>query len=490
MAGMKQTCITLLVLVVLVFPAKAADGCLDCHASLGDTPSQLFQHDIHHVKGISCSGCHGGDATSSDMEQAMSRKAGFIGKPSGDSLSVVCARCHSDAGEMKRLHASVPVGQFELLQQSVHGRRAIDGRSRIAQCPTCHGAHGIAAVKDPRSLVHPKNLVATCSRCHSDASYMRSYNPALPVDQRDKYITSVHGKRNAAGDARTAECASCHGSHGILVTKDVRSSVYPTNIPGTCAKCHSDAALMERYGIPTDQYDRYAKSVHGVALLERNELGAPACNGCHGNHGATPPGVASISKVCGTCHALNSELFSASPHKRAFDALKVPECESCHGNHGIAAANVALIGTDQGTTCRKCHKEGTAGYAAAGTMRRMLDSLETSEHRAKQLVEDAEQKGMEISEAKFRLREIRQARLESRTTVHAFNQEKLTGVVSKGLVVAAWVSGEGERAIDDYYFRRVGLGVSTLIITILAVTLYLYIRRLEKGQRRKESITI
>jgi hypothetical protein len=96
---------------------------------------------------------------------------------------------------------------------------------------------------------------------------------------------------------------------------------------------------------------------------------------------------------------------------------------------------------------------------------------------------------MEISEAKFRLREIRQARLESRTTVHAFNQKKLAGVVSRGLGVAAWVSGEGERAIGDYYYRRVGLGVSTLIITILAVTLYLYIRRLEKGQRRKESIT-
>jgi hypothetical protein len=122
-------------------------------------------------------------------------------------------------------------------------------------------------------------------------------------------------------------------------------------------------------------------------------------------------------------------------------------------------------------------------------MRRLIDSLETSEEKAKQLVGEAEQKGMEIGEAKFRLREIRQARLESRTTVHTVNGERLRAVVGKGLGVAAWVSGEGERAIDDYYFRRVGLGVSTLIITFLAVTLYLYIRRLEKKQHQKESIT-
>jgi predicted CXXCH cytochrome family protein len=418
------------------------------------------------------------------MEQAMSRKAGFIGKPSGDSVSLVCACCHSDEGKMKQLRAGVAVGQYELLQKSVHGKLATNGRGRIAQCTTCHGAHGIVAVKNPRSPVNPRNLVATCARCHSDASYMRSYNPALPVDQRDKYVTSVHGVRNAAGDARAAECASCHGSHGILPTKDVRSTVYPTNIPRTCAKCHSDTSTMKSYGIPTDQFEKYATSVHGVALLERNDLAAPACNSCHGNHGATPPGVASISKVCGMCHVLNSELFSASPHKRAFDSLRVPECESCHGNHGIMAATASLIGTGSGAICTRCHGKGSTGFAGAEAMRWLIDSLEASETQAKQLVDEAEQKGMEIGEAKFRLREIRQAGLESRTAVHAFNEEKLRGVVGKGLVVATWVAGEGRRAIDDYYFRRVGLGVSTLIITILAVTLYVYIRRLEKGRHR------
>lgn len=485
---------TLLALVLVAMflvrgQAASADECLTCHAALGDKASDLFAGDIHHEKGIACAGCHGGDATSSDMERAMDRKAGFLGKPAGDSVSVMCARCHSDTNRMRGLHASIPTGQLELLQQSVHGKLTLRGGARIVQCTTCHGAHGIVAVRNPKSPVNPRNVVATCARCHSDAAYIRSYNPSLPVDQRDKYLTSVHGIRHGKGDIKVAECASCHGSHGILSAKDVKSSVYPTNLPKTCAKCHGDQAYMKEYGIPTDQYDQYAKSVHGVGLLERNDLGAPACNSCHGNHGATPPGVESISKVCGTCHALNSELFSSSPHKRAFDDLSVPECESCHGNHGILAATAAMIGVSPDAVCSRCHTSGSPGFDQAATMRRLIDSLEAQEAAAVRLVDEAEQKGMEVSEAKFRLRDVRQARLESRTTIHAFNEEKLRTVVTKGLGVAAWVSEDGRHAIDDYYFRRIGLGVSTLIITVLAVALYLFIRRLERQQRQRGTTT-
>ena len=83
---------------------------------------------------------------------------------------------------------------------------------------------------------------------------------------------------------------------------------------------------MKEYDIPTNQYEEFTKSVHGVDLLEKHDLSAPACNSCHGNHGAIPPGVESISEVCGTCHALNAELFQASPHKKAFDEHNYPEC--------------------------------------------------------------------------------------------------------------------------------------------------------------------
>jgi hypothetical protein len=246
---------------------------------------------------------------------------------------------------------------------------------------------------------------------------------------------------------------------------------------------------MKSYKIPTDQFEKFSKSVHGIALLQKNDVSAPACNSCHGNHGAAPPGVESVSKVCGTCHALNADLFSSSPHKKAFDDRKLPECETCHGNHEILAATDTLLGVAPDATCSRCHTEtnSTNGFLVARSMRSLIDSLEFSEKHARLLVDEAEQKGMEISEAKFKLRDAHQARLQSRTMVHSFNEEKFRAVVQKGLVVTAAVSEQGKQAIDEFYFRRYGLGFATIIITILASSLYLLIRRIERKQRNEGS---
>ncbi|MDH4070291.1 MAG: cytochrome c3 family protein [Ignavibacteria bacterium] len=461
------------------------DQCFVCHSLLEDRPSVLYQSDVHRRSGISCSGCHGGDSSSDDMEQAMSEQSGFRSIPAGDEISAVCARCHSDPDAMKPFGANLPTDQFSLIRGSVHGGGSVKGGESLIQCNTCHGAHGIVRVKDKRSPVHPLNVVATCAGCHSNPAYMRTYNPSLPVDQREKYRTSVHGEKNASGDAKAAECVSCHGGHEILRAEDVRSSVYPTNVPGTCATCHGNSDYMAEYPIPTDQLETYSGSVHGQALLGKHDLAAPACNDCHGNHAATPPGIESISNVCGTCHALNADLFSKSPHKAAFDEMGLPECETCHGNHGIVAATDQLIGVSEDAVCSQCHAEdlNPAGYQFAMHISSLIDSLETEEARGTALVDDAENKGMEVGDALFRLRDVRQARFETRTIIHSFNQEECTAVFDKGFAAASFVSGEATRAIDEYYFRRIGFGISTVIITILAIALYLTIRRIERRQK-------
>jgi len=484
----------LIILAAVMFAprfALGADQCLTCHELLEDNASRLFQHDIHRQKGITCAGCHGGDATSDDAEKAMDAKAGFIGVPKGDDITKACATCHGNQEMMKQLGSTLPATQVSDLEGSVHGKQGTAASQRIAQCTSCHGAHGIVPKTNPKSSVYPLNLTKTCAQCHSNASYMRTYNPSLPVDQLDKYRTSVHGIRNSKGDPKAAECASCHGSHNILPAKDVRSKVYPTNVPATCGTCHSNAEYMKQYEIPTDQLKSYSRSVHGVALLRKNDVGAPACNSCHGNHGAAPPGVESISKVCGTCHALNADLFSTSPHKKAFDELMLPECETCHGNHDIVAATDKLLGTAPEAVCSRCHAENDKpeGFRVAGVMRSLIDSLESSEEQVTALVADAEQKGMEVGDAKFKLRDVRQARLEARTKVHSFSEPVFREVIHRGDSVAAIVGTEAKEAIDEYYFRRMGLGVSTLIISALALSLFLFIRRTEKEKTQKTQST-
>ncbi len=470
--------------------ALSQDQCLVCHDAIGDKNAALFKRDVHFLKGLTCADCHGGNAAKEEMEEGMNSKAGFIGVVKGDSISATCARCHSNAAVMvRRYKSTLPLDQMEALKSSVHGELSISGKEQIAQCTSCHGAHGIVPKTNRLSSVHPLNLPATCSNCHSKAAYMRGYNPGLPIDQLEKYRTSVHGMRNAGGDTKVAECASCHGSHDILPAKDVRSRVYATNIPGTCASCHADPEHMKGYNIPSDQFEKYSKSVHGKALLEKRDVGAPSCNDCHGNHGAVPPGVQSISQVCGTCHALNASLFSSSPHKKAFDKRKLPECETCHGNHEIYAAKDELVGVTGDAVCAWCHSEKKLkrGYEVAKAMRQQIDSLLGSENRAMALINEAEQKGMEVSEAKFKLRAVRQARLESRTMVHSFNEGQFHEIIDKGLGISSHASVEAAQAIDEFYFRRWGMGISTFIISVLAASLYLTIRRIERRQAEEST---
>ena len=71
--------------------------------------------------------------------------------------------------------------------------------------------------------------------------------------------------------------------------------------------------------IPTTQRAEYERSVHYRALATQNDISAPTCNDCHGNHGAAPPGVGSLTTVCGTCHAVFQSKFASSVHGQIFE---------------------------------------------------------------------------------------------------------------------------------------------------------------------------
>lgn len=477
--------IILSIVVFLLFSAHAfaqQDECYSCHDLLEDEPSQAFNADVHRAAGFTCAHCHGGDASEEDMDIAMSAAEGFIGVPRGVAISTRCAGCHDDAETMRGFGYTGSTGQLDALLGSAHARGIGEDAEPILQCTDCHGAHGIRDTGHLASPVSPLRVIGLCSSCHASPEIMRRYNPSLPTDQLAKYRTSVHGQRNLRGDPRTATCADCHTAHDIRPAEEATSSVHPLNIPQTCGHCHADQEYMSEYDIPTNQLSLFRTSVHGTALLERRELSAPSCNDCHGNHGAVPPSVASISNVCGTCHALNAELFRDSRHAKEFERMGYPECETCHGNHGVTQATEALLRVDEGALCRRCHSETEApvGFRAAIRMRTMLDSLMQTIRTAEAAIDRAEQKGMEVDDIRFALRDARQARLQSRTEVHAFSLEAFEEVVDPGLVIARQSLRSAREANDEYYYRRHGLAVATLIITGMVVLLFFYIRRIER----------
>ncbi|MBM2815105.1 MAG: hypothetical protein HW421_1867 [Ignavibacteria bacterium] len=466
------------------------DLCENCHLTLEDKnllPAQAYATDIHKSKNITCADCHGGDATTYDMDVAMDRNRGFLGVPKPQDRMKMCIKCHSDEKRMKRLGSALPTDQFKKLQNSVHGQPSSNNRGYIADCISCHGVHNIASPGNPASTVYATKIPALCGNCHSNANYMKMYNHKLPIDQVEKYKTSLHGIQNSKGDITVAQCASCHGHHDIRTAKDPKSSVYVSNIPEVCSKCHSDAKKMSKYNLPTDQYSKFVTSVHGVALLKKHDMSAPSCNSCHGNHGAVPPGVESISNVCGTCHNLNGEMFSKSPHKAAFDKEHLPECETCHGNHGIMPTTDNMIGTGSETTCIKCHDESDKGKGNeyAYEMRRLIDSLKADEKNVLSLLGQANALGMDVADAMFAMKDIRQVLIQTRTCIHLANFRVFKETLQPGFEITKKAAIEGKNAIDDYHFRRTGLGFATIIVTILALSLYLKIKKIEKVQKEK-----
>jgi hypothetical protein len=358
-------------------------------------------------------------------------------------------------------------------------------------CAGCHGGDPTSSDADAAmseaagflGVPAKSEIPEFCGRCHSDINYMRRFQPRIPVDQVVQYYTSQHGRLLKAGDDKVADCTSCHSSHAILPAGDARSMVYPLNVPEMCDHCHGDAEYMAAYGIPTNQLERYGQSVHGVALLEREDTGAPACNDCHGNHGALPPEVESVTQVCGQCHVNNMQYFEASTMAEAFAREDLVACEECHGNHKVLKTNDEMVGVGPESTCTDCHDEGDAGYAAAQEIHTHLTTLVTLYDVAVEKREEVHRRGMDDVEIQFLLQEANQSLVQARTLVHTFDPEKVGAKTDEGVEKVEAALTMADETIKDFFFRRRGFGMATLFITLLVVALALKIRQMERARQ-------
>jgi predicted CXXCH cytochrome family protein len=402
----------LLILAPLLPAAEAPpDSCITCHTGLEGNlaePVRQLEVDVHRQAGLSCADCHGGDRNDETMD-AMSPARGFRGTPKKTQIPEFCARCHSDV------------------------------------------------------------------------AFMRRFNPKLRTDQLSQYVTSVHGQRLKKGDPNVAGCVDCHSVHNIRPASDTRSPVHPSNVAATCSKCHSDAARMSAYKIPTNQASLYAKSVH-AKMIAQGDLSAPTCSTCHGNHGATPPGVSSVTNVCGTCHVVFQALYEKSPHKAAFARLGVPGCVQCHSSHDVVQPAPDWVGTTSKSVCTDCHVEGDKGYAAARKMAGDLANLRTKIERANQILAEAEYSGMEVSTPRVELVAARDALVKARRTVHSFNAAEVQKFTDEGITISEKSYQAGVMALRERDMRRKGLGISLIIIVITIVGLVLKIRQMESGR--------
>lgn len=451
-------------------PLKGRDNCLACHGTgVGGAPTVPADHTGRTIE--VCRTCH-------ELSEAVPQVSPSptatpepvptpIKYPKAEGVNT-CLECHRGLGGK---HEQITSGW----EGSIHAARGV-------ACADCHGgdpsATSVDAAMSPQAgyIGAPvkQDIPALCGSCHANVELMRQYD--LPTDQYRKYHESVHGLRLAEGDLNVATCFDCHDGHSTRETDDPAASVYPLNVPGLCASCHADAELMRPYGIPTNQYELYAESVHGIALLEHQDLRAPSCATCHGTHGAAPPGFQEVANVCGGCHTATQTYYLKSAHARG--TAGTPKCVTCHGRYDVAEPTEQMFVGRQPRHCGSCHGPASAVRGTVDAIYGSLSDAATAFEEAEQAVARAATLGMIISPQEARLREARTDLITARAAQHTVQLAIVEEKTGESKSISQEVKASAEGAIAESIFRRKAMVVSVAAIALIVGALYAVKREL------------
>lgn len=372
--------VTLLIglLVVVIRPALAVEipqaeienrRCLNCHgqSEIGQRTSEERRAMVAHPGGIE--------------DSRVGARPGLFVTPDALMGSVhrdlACISCHADAATLPHAAklqpasctASCHATQNSDFIQSKHAEALARKDPRAPVCETCHGGHDIRPKTDRQSKTYPLNSVKLCASCHKDQE-SKSPTTGSTVKMVEAYLDSVHGKAVAGGLVKAATCADCHTAHRVLPSTDAKSTVSRQQVASTCGNCHPGVT------------EKFKMSIHGTKLAEDNPR-VPSCTGCHTAHEITrkdsPAFVADIVSECGTCHdkvqgTTQRKTSLYDTYRRSYHGQtnqlgleRAARCSSCHGSHDILpVSNPAsrLYGENRVETCKTCHKDANANFAA------------------------------------------------------------------------------------------------------------------------------
>ncbi len=317
--------------------------CVYCHEGIDDIPHAAS---LAPADPLTCSVCHddvyeayapsahgvANDSGDIDAATCSSCHGAHDVLPTADedsrvyplTLPETCGQCHGD--EILAQEHAIPVPDaYQRYVESVHGRGLLRAGLLVsATCTDCHAAHDVFPHTDERSplfrsrvpetcgschqgilrefreSVHGMLLEAgdveapTCTTCHSTHAIPQAYEVGFRAaavaecgnchaDKLDTYRGTLHGKANELGYGEIAACASCHTPHHNLPASDPMSSIAPSNLGATCARCHVGAsesfASYIVHADPTDgdSYPMLFFIYYGMlSLLSATMVGATA----------------------------------------------------------------------------------------------------------------------------------------------------------------------------------------------------------------------
>ncbi len=284
------------------------EACLYCHGKPGMTktlPSgevlyltidaDHFAASVHAENNITCVQCHTNIKTFPHPEL----KADTL-RDVATTFYTTCRQCH--------------IEQYDKVLDSVHQKALAGGNKNAAVCTDCHNPHTQTRITDPATgALLPSarlQIPQTCARCHSTI-YIT-------------YKNSVHGAAlTQEGNTDVPTCIDCHGVHNI---QDPTTAQFRNDTPLLCAKCHTNNAIMSKYGISTQVLNTYVSDFHGTTVTLFEE---------------TSPNTFTNKAVCTDCHGVH-------------DITNVNDPKT-----GIAIKQNLLV------KCQRCHPDATASFPDA-----------------------------------------------------------------------------------------------------------------------------
>lgn len=306
----------------------AAVGAVTLLASLAFLSVAAPAHAQEPGGNETCLACHSDPALAMTLADGESLSlfvdAGVYQASLHGAANLQCTDCHTDIQTYPHPAVSYADRRDVTLQNS-------------QSCESCHGEQ----YRETQDSIHQRELAAgnrnapTCSDCHTAHAVTDPAAPRTNIPETcaqchstiyDDYIQSVHGSTLTDGNADVPTCVDCHGVHQI---GDPTTAAFRLKSPALCAECHTDASIMSRYGLSTNVLNTYIADFHGTTV----------------------------------------ELF-AKQHPD--QATNKPVCYDCHGIHDIKSAQdpasqVAVAGNLL-RTCQQCHPDATAETFTASWM--------------------------------------------------------------------------------------------------------------------------
>ncbi len=205
-----------------------------------------------------------------------------------------CESCHVGKENVagQSLRGVKFVSSFD---RSVHGAALYGGKVAAANCVDCHGAHEMNRALIGNARINKARVADTCATCHEQPAH--------------EFSESAHAAALRKGNFDSAACTDCHGEHDIRGHKDPSSPVNEKNVAQqVCANCHASLRLTQKYGLPSNSFQTFSDSYHGLAV-RGGAVEVVNCASCHNSHAikssSDPTSTinkANLAKTCGQCH--------------------------------------------------------------------------------------------------------------------------------------------------------------------------------------------